>query len=153
MATRAAECEHWRFRNHMEVGAIYSIIGAELCANTGARKSVLECIWIGIKESWQRAAYARLASCSGFYDGGAPGEIKVWDLEPGQKLFDLKGHKGCVFTVAISPDGRLALVSIRNAYVVRVLKIDGSKVTLLPRKLPVVAQPAAVVSGDGVSYA
>jgi WD40 repeat protein len=51
----------------------------------------------------------RLASCSGTHpnDGKMAGEIKVWDAETGQELLALRnGHKGRIFAVAFSPDGR-----------------------------------------------
>jgi WD40 repeat protein/tRNA A-37 threonylcarbamoyl transferase component Bud32 len=58
----------------------------------------------------------RLVSCSGTnaVEGAlmgradqAPGEIKVWDAISGQELLTLRhGHKGSIFGVAFSPDGK-----------------------------------------------
>ena len=51
----------------------------------------------------------RLASCSGNAPGPPEksGEIKVWDAVSGQELLTLRnGHRGRIFSVAFSPDGR-----------------------------------------------
>jgi WD40 repeat protein len=52
----------------------------------------------------------RLASASGkFRQVGVkivPGEVKIWDLTAGQELLTLRGHYGCVYGVAYSPDGK-----------------------------------------------
>ena len=39
---------------------------------------------------------------SGSYDE----TVKVWDAATGQEILTLKGHTGCVLSVAFSPDGR-----------------------------------------------
>ncbi len=52
--------------------------------------------------------------------------------------------------VAIAPGGDLALVSIGKEYAVRVLSIEGSRVELMPRKLPVYGHPYHVqITPDG----
>jgi WD40 repeat protein len=55
----------------------------------------------------------RLASCSGMnvvpmdQQNQRPGEIKLWDAISGQELLTLRnGHKGRIFAVAFSPDGK-----------------------------------------------
>jgi WD40 repeat protein len=52
----------------------------------------------------------RLASCSGIHMGDQnknPGKIKIWDAVSGQELPTLRnGHKGRIFSVAFSPDGK-----------------------------------------------
>jgi WD40 repeat protein len=52
----------------------------------------------------------RLASCSGVHMGPEakkPGEIKIWDAVSGQEVLTLRnGHKGRIFSVAFSPDGK-----------------------------------------------
>ncbi len=41
-----------------------------------------------------------------------PGEVKVWDAQSGELLFELLGHTGAIISVEFSPDGqRLATVS------------------------------------------
>jgi WD40 repeat protein len=56
-----------------------------------------------------------LAAACGSFDkrgGSAPGEVVVWDLTTRKELYALKGHKGQVYAVAYSPDGkRLASAS------------------------------------------
>jgi WD40 repeat protein/tRNA A-37 threonylcarbamoyl transferase component Bud32 len=51
----------------------------------------------------------RLASAGGkdyMGTGTSPGEVKIWDLYTGQEVCTLHGHKGSVFGVSFSPDGR-----------------------------------------------
>ncbi len=36
----------------------------------------------------------------------ASGEVKVWDAATGKQLLSLKGHKGVVYSMAYSPDGK-----------------------------------------------
>jgi len=40
---------------------------------------------------------------------GFDGSVRLWDLEQGKELRQLKGHAGGVLSVAVSPDGRTAL--------------------------------------------
>jgi WD40 repeat protein len=35
-----------------------------------------------------------------------PGEVKLWDMATRRKVGSLRDHRGCVFAVAFSPDGR-----------------------------------------------
>ena len=57
----------------------------------------------------------RLAYSAGggiFRDGwhdGTDFAVRVWELETGQQLRSLEGHKGMVWSVAVSSDGRLVL--------------------------------------------
>jgi WD40 repeat protein len=48
----------------------------------------------------------RLASSDG-------GGVKVWDVQTGEEIFTIKGHKGEVSSVAFSPDGK-RLASANN---------------------------------------
>jgi WD40 repeat protein len=52
----------------------------------------------------------RLASAGGklgmFKRLIVPGEVKIWDIETGQEICTLRGHKGTVYGVSYSPDGR-----------------------------------------------
>ena len=41
--------------------------------------------------------------------------VRVWDLETGQQLRPLEGHRGMVWSVAVSPDGRYVLSSGNDA--------------------------------------
>jgi WD40 repeat protein len=57
-----------------------------------------------------------LAAAVGSYDGKSPGvspgvggrrgEVRVWDATTGQQVYNLRGHSGCVWGVAFSPDGK-----------------------------------------------
>ncbi len=53
----------------------------------------------------------RLASAGGNWDGAASryinGELKVWDLDAGRALLDLKGHASGVTCATFSPDGKV----------------------------------------------
>ena len=40
---------------------------------------------------------------------GTDSAIRVWDVETGQEVRKLEGHKGIVWSVAVSPDGRHVL--------------------------------------------
>ena len=67
----------------------------------------------GHKERVWTAAFSpdgkKLASCTGEYRTPEdPAELKLWDLTPGQEKekATLVGHKGLVFTVTFSPDGK-----------------------------------------------
>jgi WD40 repeat protein/tRNA A-37 threonylcarbamoyl transferase component Bud32 len=57
-----------------------------------------------------RLAYS---TSGGFDDGawrdGTDSAIRVWDVETGQEVRKLEGHKGIVWRVALSPDGRHVL--------------------------------------------
>jgi WD40 repeat protein len=57
----------------------------------------------------------RLASGSGRYQFGGPGGVHVWDPWAGRLVFDLKGHRHCVWAVTFSADGR-QLVSTGGAW-------------------------------------
>src|SRR5262249_62123714 len=61
----------------------------------------------------------RLATGSGVWAAatgrGAPGDLKVWDIETGQVVRTIKGHHEVVHSVAFSPDGgRIAAGSRGN---------------------------------------
>jgi WD40 repeat protein len=47
----------------------------------------------------------RLASAT-FRFGPNPGQVKVWDVQKGQEVLNLKGHTGSVCSVCFSPDGK-----------------------------------------------
>ena len=57
-----------------------------------------------------RQAYS---ASGGFFDhgwqDGTDSAIRVWNLETGQEVRKLEGHKGIVWSVAFSPDGRHVL--------------------------------------------
>jgi hypothetical protein len=62
----------------------------------------------------------RLASCSGNAPGPPEksGEIKVWDAVSGQELLTLRnGHKGRIYSVAFSPDGKTLVSGGRDGVV------------------------------------
>jgi WD40 repeat protein len=46
---------------------------------------------------------------AGGWTNGADSAIRVWDLDTGRQVLTLEGHKGIVWTVAVSPDGRRLL--------------------------------------------
>ena len=48
-------------------------------------------------------------SSAGEWKPGTDHTIRLWDLQTGQELCRLEGHKGPVRSVTFSPDGRLAL--------------------------------------------
>jgi WD40 repeat protein len=62
------------------------------------------------------------SSSGGVYDqdwqDGTDSAIRVWDLEAGQEVRKLEGHKGIVWSVATSPDGRHVLSGGRDAAVI-----------------------------------
>ena len=43
------------------------------------------------------------------WQDGKDSAIRVWDVETGQEVRKLEGHKGIVWSVAVSPDGRRVL--------------------------------------------
>ena len=57
-----------------------------------------------------RQAYS---ASGGFHDhgwqDGSDSAIRVWDVETGKEVRKLEGHKGIVWSVAVSPDGRRVL--------------------------------------------
>jgi WD40 repeat protein len=65
--------------------------------------------------------YLATAGGRGFGTGGdksAETELTIWSLESGQAAFKLEGHKGPVWAVAFSSDGRMA--SAGDDYTVRI---------------------------------
>ena len=46
---------------------------------------------------------------SDIWHDGTDSAIRVWDVETGQEVRKLEGHKGIVWGVAVSPDGRHVL--------------------------------------------
>jgi WD40 repeat protein len=40
------------------------------------------------------------------------GEIKVWDTESGQEVFSVSGLPSCVYSVAMSPDGKRLVAAV-----------------------------------------
>jgi hypothetical protein len=46
---------------------------------------------------------------SGGWRDGTDAAVRIWDVETGREVRKLEGHKGIVWTVAVSPDGRRLL--------------------------------------------
>ena len=56
--------------------------------------------------------------------------LKVWELESGRALRTLQGHAASVNSVAVTPDGRLA-VSASADQTVKVWELTSSEITIL----------------------
>ena len=63
-----------------------------------------------------RLAYS---GSGGFHDpawrDGTDSAIRVWDVETGKEVCKLEGHKGIVWSVAVSPNGRYVLSGSRDS--------------------------------------
>jgi WD40 repeat protein len=66
-----------------------------------------------------RLAYS---TSGGYNDGvwrdGTDSAIRVWDVETGREVSKLEGHKGIVWSVAVSPDGRRLLSAGEDSQVI-----------------------------------
>jgi WD40 repeat protein/serine/threonine protein kinase len=64
----------------------------------------------------------RLASAGGklgvFSRPVVPGEVKIWDMETGQEICTLRGHKGTVYGVSYSSDSRRLVTSSDDGSVI-----------------------------------
>ncbi len=47
-----------------------------------------------------------------------PGDVQLWDTKTGKLLADLKGHKANVWSLAVSPDGKLLVTSSYSGEVI-----------------------------------
>jgi WD40 repeat protein len=54
----------------------------------------------------RRAYSSSGGSKNGVWQDGTDSAIRVWDVETGRQVSKLEGHKGIVWSVAVSPDGR-----------------------------------------------
>jgi WD40 repeat protein len=73
----------------------------------------------------------------------------VWDLENGQKLRTLEGHKGRIRGVSLSPDGRWA-VSSSDDGTIRVWDVaSGSTMAVLRGKTGTYREESVAISADG----
>jgi WD40 repeat protein len=84
--------------------------------------------------------------------GSGDNVVRVWDVESGQALATLAGHRSTVNTVAVLPDGRV--VSGSNDNTLRVWDVDRgeARVTVYGdasfRSVAIVSQHL-IVAGDG----
>ncbi len=91
----------------------------------------------------------RLASAGG--EASRPGEIAVWDLERGVRVFTLRGHRNGVTALAWSPDGK-CLASADHDGVVKLWAADaGRELATLPAASPSAAI-AAFSLAAGAAY-
>lgn len=106
----------------------------------------------GHTDKIQSVAYSpdgkTIASGTGGWGLGVPGEVIVWDAETGSIRATLRGHEGPVMGVAFSPDGQKIASSatpwekVREAYV-KVWSVSGELLFTLP---------APSANGFGVAF-
>ena len=80
--------------------------------------------------------------------GSRDDTIKIWDLGTGQEKFTLKGHRGWVTAIALTPDGKTVISGSRDDTIKIWDLVTGEEIATFTGESPI---KCCAVAPDGVT--